>query len=233
MIDQEKIIVRLKALASSHQAEFSSSLIPGCKPMLGVKLPELRKIAKKIAKEDYRDYMEHCSDTYFEQEVLAAYVIGYAKDDIDSILSYADAFTKKVHNWSVSDSFCQNFTIAKKEQEKVYEWLCKLSVQKEEFPQRIVAVILMSHFLNQTYIDRVLSMMDQLSYDGYYTKMGVAWCIATAFAKFPKETAVYLHTNRLCDFTYNKAIQKMCESFRVSAEDKAYWREQKRKEVKK
>ena len=77
--------------------------------------------------------------------------------------------------------------------------------------------------------EKVLAVMDILQYDGYYTKMGVAWCVATAYAKFPKETAAYLGNNKLQDWTYNKAIQKMCESYRVSDEDKAYWKVRKRK----
>ena len=79
------------------------------------------------------------------------------------------------------------------------------------------------------YNDKVLGVMDTLQYDGYYTKMGVAWCVATAYAKFPKETSVYLEDNKLQDWTYNKAIQKMCESYRVGDEDKEYWKGRKRK----
>lgn len=63
----------------------------------------------------------------------------------------------------------------------------------------------------------------------YCTKMGVAWCVATAYAKFPKETGEYLANNKLQDWTYNKAIQKMCESYRVGDADKAYWKARKRK----
>ena len=47
---------RLRALADEKLAEFSSGLNPGCKPMLGVRLPELRKIAKELAKADYKDF---------------------------------------------------------------------------------------------------------------------------------------------------------------------------------
>lgn len=220
---------RLQALASTHQASFSSSLTPNCKPMLGVRLPGLRKIAKEIAKEDYKGFLEECPDTYFEYETLQAYVLGYAKDDIETILSYGDRFLPKIKDWSVNDSFCQNFSIARKYPERVFDWLMKYAKKEEEFPQRVVAVLLMSHFLVPEYIDKVLSVMDMLQYDGYYTKMGVAWCVATAYAKFPKETAAYLNHNQLRDWTYNKAIQKMCESYRVADADKAYWKERKRK----
>ena len=220
---------RLRALSDEKLANFSSGLNPGCKPMLGVRLPELRKIAKELAKENYRDFLEHCPDTYFEYETLQAYVLGYAKDDIETILSYADRFVPKIKDWSVNDSFCQNFTVARKYRERVYDWLMGYAKKEEEFSQRVVAVLLMSHFLVPEYIDRVLVVMDTLQYDGYYTKMGVAWCVATAYAKFPKETAAYLAENQLRDWTYNKAIQKMCESYRVSADDKAYWKVRKRK----
>lgn len=226
---KNELEVRLRELSSEHQAKFSSGLTPNCKPMLGVRLPELRKIAKEIAKADYRVFLEECPDTYFEYETLQAYVLGYAKDEIDVLLSYADRFLPKIRDWSVSDSFCQNFTVAKKYPERVFSWLMDYAKKEEEFSQRVVAVLLMSHFLVPEYIGKVLSVMDILQYDGYYTKMGVAWCVATAYAKFPKETGEYLAKNKLRDWTYNKAIQKMCESYRVSEEDKKYWRERKRK----
>jgi len=220
---------RLRALASEHQAKFSEGLTPNCKPMLGVRLPELRKIAKEIAKTDYRGFLEECPDTYFEYETLQAYVLGYAKDDIETILSYAARFVPKICDWSVNDSFCQNFSIARKYPERVFSWLMDYAKKEEEFSQRVVAVLLMSHFLVPEYIDKVLASMDILQYDGYYTKMGVAWCVATAYAKFPKETAAYLSDNKLQDWTFNKAIQKMCESYRVTEADKAYWKARKRK----
>ncbi len=220
---------RLRGLASGHQAEFSGSLTPNSKPMLGVRLPELRKIAKEIAKADYKDFLEECPDVYFEYETLQAYVLGYAKADIETILSYADRFIPKIGDWSVSDSFCQNFSVARKYPERVFDWLMGYAKKEEEFSQRVVAVLLMSHFLVPEYIGKVLGVMDTLQYDGYYTKMGVAWCVATAYAKFPKETAAYLSDNKLQDWTYNKAIQKMCESYRVAEQDKVYWKARKRK----
>jgi len=224
-----ELLPRLQALADEKLANFSSGLNPGSKPMLGVRLPELGKIAKELAKEDYKGFLEECPDTYFEYETLKAYVLGYAKDDIETILSYADRFVPTIGDWSVSDSFCQNFSIAKKYPERVFDWVMGYAKKEEEFSQRVAAVLLMSHFLVPEYIGRVLAVMDTLQYDGYYTRMGVAWCVATAYAKFPKETAVYLADNKLQDWTYNKAIQKMCESYRVGEEDKAYWKARKRK----
>ena len=86
-----------------------------------------------------------------------------------------------------------------------------------EFEVRVVAVMLMSQFLNDEYIDRVLETLDSLYTDSYYSRMGVAWAVATAMAKFPDKTLAYMNSesNHLDDWTYNKAVQKMRESFRV------------------
>lgn len=60
--------------------------------------------------------------------------------------------------------------------------------------------------------------------------MGVAWAIATAMAKQRDVTMEYFLSDRctLDDFTYNKAIQKMIESYRISEEDKKFLRGRKR-----
>ena len=59
--------------------------------------------------------------------------------------------------------------------------------------------------------------------------MGAAWAVATAMAKYRDKTLAFLKTTALDDWTYNKAIQKMLESYRVSPEDKILLRAMKRK----
>ena len=58
--------------------------------------------------------------------------------------------------------------------------------------------------------------------------MAVAWAISVCYVKFEKETMALLLDNALDDFTYNKSLQKITESFRVSKEDKARIRKMKR-----
>lgn len=225
----EEVNERLFLLAEEKNAKRSSTITPGARPMLGARIPDLRRLAKEIAKENYREFLEQCPDDYFEQQSLQAFVLGYAKDDIETILSYADRFIPKIRDWSVNDSFCQTFAVARKHRARVWEWLTPYAQKQDEFSQRVVAVLLMSHFLTDEYIVRVLQVMNRLTFDAYYTKMGVAWCVATAYAKYPEETCAFLQENRLDDWTFNKSIQKMTESYRVPAEDKVMLRGMKRK----
>ena len=225
----EEIRSFLEEHADVKYREFNSSLIPGTDNILGVRAPIMRSLAKQLAKEDWRSYLEEARDDSYEEICLQGFVIGYAKADIDELLSYAAAFIPKIHDWSVNDGFCSTFKIAQKHREKVWNFLMQYKNSPEEFEQRVVAVMLMNHFLVEDYIDEVLKVWDELNHEGYYCKMGVAWGVATAYAKFPKKTHAFLLQNHLDDFTYNKSIQKMIESYRVSAEDKEILRGMKRK----
>lgn len=225
----EEILAFLRENAEEKYREFSAGLIPDGAPMLGVRIPTIRTLAKRIAKEDWQSYLAGARDDYFEETMLQGLVIGYAKADVEDILPYAAAFIPKIQDWSVNDGFCSTFKIAQKNRERVFAFLMQYRESPNEFEQRVVAVMLMNHFLVEEYIDRVLLVWDSLKHEGYYCKMGVAWGIATAYAKFPKKTHAFLLQNHLDDFTYNKSIQKMLESYRIPAEEKMLLRAMKRK----
>ncbi len=94
---------------------------------------------------------------------------------------------------------------------------------------RFGVVMAMAHYIDEEYIDNVLQWMDRISHEGYYVKMAVAWALSVCYVKFPQKTMNYLKENHLDDFTYNKALQKIIESYRVSTEDKEIIRSMKRK----
>ena len=202
---------------SGHNPELNKKLNPTAKPSFGVRLPDLRNIAKNIAKEDYKWFLENNPMDTFEMETLQAFVIGYAKDDIHTLLEYMRKFIPTIHDWSVNDSLCQTFKIAKKYPQETYDFLMEYADSHREFEVRVVAVMLMSQFLNEEYIDRVIKTLNSLHAETYYSRMGVAWAVATAMAKFPDKTLAYMNSasNNLDDWTFNKAVQKMKESYRV------------------
>lgn len=99
----------------------------------------------------------------------------------------------------------------------------------QEYEIRFGVVMLLNFYLNERYIDQVLTALDQISHEAYYVKMAVAWAISMAYVKQPEVTLRYLNQNNLDDFTYNKALQKITESYRVDPESKQMIRSMKRK----
>ena len=188
----------------------------------GISIPELRKFAKKIAKEDYATFLNNDDYSSFELKLLHAFVIGYIRDDINIILKYFKAFIPHVNDWAVNDSLCQNFRIARTHQKIVWEFLMEYKNSKKEFECRIIAVVLLSHFLNDEYIDRVIKVLNELNTDDYYSQMGVAWAFATIMGKYPVKCLSYLKSKdcHLDKITLKHTKQKIRESFRVSKDIK-------------
>ncbi|MBR2068374.1 MAG: DNA alkylation repair protein [Candidatus Gastranaerophilales bacterium] len=184
----------------------------------GISIPELRKFAKKLAKENYKEFIEHNDYSSFELKMLHAFLIGYLKDDINTLLKYFKDFIPYVDDWAVNDSLCQNFRIARKYPDTVWNFLLNYKNSKKEFESRIVAVVLLSHYLNDEYIDRVIEVINSLNTDDYYSQMGTAWAVATIMGKYPEKCLEYLKSEKcnLDKITYNKSLQKIKESYRVS-----------------
>ena len=215
----------LESIAEADYKKFSASLIPGVTNMLGIRIPILRNMAKKLAKEDWKGCMEWEDILYFEETMLQGLVLGYAKAPVEEILEYTKGFIPKIDNWSVNDVFCSTFKIARKEPKEVWDFLMTYKDSDKEFELRVVAVMLMSYFLRDDYIDEVLTVLGGLKNVGYYTSMAVAWAYATAWAKYPEKTKQYLAEYPIDTETYRRTLRKCIESYRISEQDKLWIRE--------
>ena len=209
MIKELKDILPKKKVANPY----------GFENYYGVRLPELRKIAKIIVEEKRYDFFEEKHES-FEELTIHAYAIGYLKEDINVCLKYLKDFIPLVNNWSVSDSLCQNMKFARKYPKEVFEFLKSMKDSDKEWKIRIVAVTMLSHFLNDEYIDEVITILDNLKRPTYMAKMGIAWAFATIMVKYEDKMFKYLNNSSLDEWTYNKAINKMRESYRVSSSAK-------------
>ena len=187
----------------------------------GISVPALRKTARKIARQNYRILFEKTDFSTFELRLLNALVLGYARDDLPNLLACFARFVPYVDDWAVCDALCQGFTIARRHPQEVWDFVMQYRNSRREFAARIVAVVLLSHYLNDDYIDKVLKVLDSLYTEKYYAQMGVAWALATVCAKYPAKCLQYLQgPNHLDATTFNMTIRKIKESFRVAPEVK-------------
>lgn len=220
---------QLLELANSSHKKFTSALIPNIDNILGIKTPELRKIAKEIAKDDWKQYIEATGKEFFEETLVEGMVIGFLKLDINEHLEYVKAFIPKIDNWATCDSFCGALKFTKKNQKIVWDFILPYLNSDKEFEVRFAVIMFLSYFIDDIYIDEVLNYLNQVTHRAYYVQMGVAWAISVAYVKFPEKTMIFLKNNNLDNFTFNKSLQKITESFRVSDEDKSLIKSMKRK----
>lgn len=188
----------------------------------GISMPELKKLAQKIAAEDYRYFIQNNGFETFELRLLHAYVLGYARDDIKTLLKYFEEFIPYVNHWAINDTLCLSFKIAREYPEQVWKFLMKYKNSHKEFESRIVSVMLLYHYLKDDYIDKVISVLNNLDTSEYYSSMGAAWAVAEIMGKYPERCLEFLQSStcHLDKKTYNKSLQKIRESYKVSDEIK-------------
>lgn len=217
--------------ASESYRKFSAALIPNVEmdTILGVRLPELRGLAKQLAKGDWRSYLKQADSDYFEEVMLQGMVIGYAEADPEQKLVYVAQFVPKIDNWSVCDSFCSGLKFARANKPRVWQFVQPYLSSPREYDVRFGVVMLLNQYMEEEYISAVLKHLDEIRHDGYYAKMAVAWALSICYIKLHEPTLNYLQCSSLDDFTYNKALQKITESLRVDPQTRNLIRGMKRK----
>ncbi len=221
MYDYAKIEEYLRQEAEPEFQRFTARLMPGVERVLGVRLPKLRKLAKKIAKEEYRAFLMETPDSSYEMLLLKGMVIGYARGlSTEEHLALVSWFVPKIDNWSVCDVFCSGLKFTREAKEEVWTFLAPYFASGEAFCLRFAFVMALGYFVEEAYLEEIFLRADAVKEENYYVRMAVAWALSMCYVKYPKETEGYLASCGLDDFTYKKTIQKICESRQVEDAEK-------------
>ena len=143
-------------------------------------------------------------------------------------LIYLEKYVPEIYDWSGCDIVISTFKCSDEELKKVYDFIMKYRYSKNEYETRFMIVMLFN-FIKEEYLDKIKEILETENFDKYYTQMAAAWLISVMFVKHREYTLAYLNNNSLDNFTYNKALQKIRESLRVSKEDKELVKKMKRK----
>lgn len=230
MMNGKQIRAALEEKADAKYRKFSSGLLPGTETILGVRLPALRSLAKKLARQDWRENLSQIADDSFEEIMLQGMMIGYVDCPTDKRLELIRRFVPKIDNWSVCDSFCSGLKFVKSEQERVWRFLQLYLTSKLEFEQRFGAVMLLDYYIDDEWLDHTLSALEQLSAEKYYAQMAVAWAMAECYLRFPERVLPVLKEARLAPEIQQKALQKIIESRKISPDTRDAIRALKKKQ---
>ena len=220
---KESLQAELFALQDLQYQKFHSSLLPGVENIIGVRMPLLRKLAKEILRGDWRSYLDSSvavPNTYYEDNILQALLIGTSKISLQERHTYIKAFVPKINNWAVCDLFCSTLKEVQRYPQEYWQMLMPYFNSTNAYDLRFASVMLLNHFTSDEFAEEALKLLEAIKHEDYYVKMGVAWAISIFYIKQPKLTLSLLKQNNLDNFTHNKAIQKIRESFRVSNEEK-------------
>ncbi len=217
-----RIREKLFSLKDDKYAEFQSKLIPAVPRtgFIGVRTPELRKLAKDLAKlPDTAQFLDDLPHETFDENNLHGMIISYLKD-YDETIRRLDEFLPFVDNWAVCDQMSP--AIFKKHKNALLSEIKRWQMSDREYTVRFGTGMLMAHYLDEDFSTEYIEWAAVANRDEYYVKMMTAWFFATALSKQYDSTVIWLEQRRLDTWTHNKAIQKAVESYRISDEKKQY-----------
>ena len=212
--------------------DFQAKLMPTINPesMIGVRTPELRKLAKQLAKrDDIDEFLDALPHKYFDENQLHAFIISGMKD-YEKCLERLEAFLPFVDNWATCDQMSPK--IFKKHRAELVQKIDKWIESDYTYTVRFAIGMLMEHFLDEDFDIVYADMVADVHSEEYYINMMIAWYFATALAKQYDAIVPYIIEQRLNTWTHNKTIQKAVESYRITPEQKTYLRTLKIKEKK-
>ena len=212
----------LLALQDISYADFQAKLTPNIPRdlFIGVRVPEARKLAKRIIGEpETSKFLRDLPHRYYDENMLHGLLISEMKD-YDACLVAVDDFLPYVDNWAVCDIMSPK--IFKKNKTALLEKIKEWSASEKTYTCRFGIEMLMSHFLDEDFKPEYLEIPASVKSEEYYVKMMIAWFFATALAKQWDATIKYLEDQRLDRWTHNKAIQKARESRRITPKEKEY-----------
>lgn len=210
----------LKVYAEDEYRDFSVKLTPSGRPILGVRVPLVRKLAGLVPKEKIENLLKR-KPTTFEEVLVRGFLI--CRLPYEKMLVKFDSQVDYIDNWSTCDLFCAGLKKSlKKHQEEFLDLKIRgLLEDKREFAVRGGLVLLKCHYMDAQYLEFIFEASERLAErDEYYVKMAIAWLLSECFIKYPAATAGYLVNSSLPKWTFNKTISKICDSYRVDAETK-------------
>ncbi len=215
MITYEEVLSRLNGESDKKYAAFHKKLLKNDSvQLLGVKIPVLRKLAREWKGE--LDCFLRFPDEYYEITFLKCTIVGMLS--YDEFIKKVDGVVPLLNNWATCDCFVA--PCVKKHREDFIPYIQKYLKSDKEFTVRYALVMLLHYYVEEGYLPLIFQSVRELTSRTYYVMMGAAWLIAETLVKNFEAGVEFLQENSLPIETHNKAIQKACESYRITSEQK-------------
>ena len=207
-----------------------------------IALPDGSRKAIANGREAIRCFESTASNTLcYEETVIWGFLINLEKCTLEERLAMLEHYVPVLDNWAVCDSYCANAKwMARADKEMLWMFLKRYFRSGHEFEVRFAIVSTMTYFLNDEWLVRVFEQLERIDFgsitskymsekgkpktaqqgtvqgaEPYYVRMGVAWLLATALAKFPTQAREFARTTRLPADVIKLYTRKARESLRT------------------
>ncbi len=213
----KELISEIEKEGSQSKKEFTGRIIPTKKVIIsGAPIPFIKSKAKKLVKEEEIDLS--LLGTYYEIDILLGLMIAYSPLSIEEKYKLIDVYLSKADNWADIDIFSSAFKV--KDFSLGLKYIKKYLQSTSPYERRFGYIHFLSNYVKKEYVKEIFPLIN--NDEDYIVQMGIAWLLSVTFIKCKEETLEYLNKAALSPQIIRMFIRKVCDSRRVSDEDKEF-----------
>ena len=200
--------------ADKKFADFSKSLSNSDYISIGIKNPVLRQIVKEHVSDEELKLEDFELGKYLEVDFIYFGLALSRLKTIDEQLNFLRSNIRKAKSWAITD--CVQTYLKKSDFDAFLKFFKDLHNSKFTFERRFCYVFGLKHWKNP----RILEIFPLFqTNEEYMVMMAEAWLLATVAIDFPDQVFEFLSSTE-DTVLKRKTISKMCDSFRISDEQK-------------
>ena len=211
------VVRELNANADEKYRDFIAKLVPTIEKdtIIGVRMGDLRRLAREIRKEANLDIFNEAKFYYREEKLLYALCIFKMSESFDAAMDALDKFLPYINSWEVTDLIAGEIIIKEVQREKAFQKALSYVHSSDEYTIRLGLVIMNKKFNDKAHIDKIIDAIKNITLNTYYVNMAAAWLLCELY------------------FTDKAKVDELLSSKAISTEIKKMTRQKIRESLKK
>ena len=201
--------------------KFNRKIVPDTtKQMIGVRLPEIRKIVNSVNFNDAISFF-NSPHIYYEEIMAHGLLIARFCEKIDTY-RVLNEFLPHIDNWAICDTTVLSLKNLANNKDLLLQNIIIWLQSEHIYTVRFAIVLLLAYFTEKKYSEKIIKLVLAKDFDEYYINMAIAWLFSVMLVKDYETTIQLLERKTLPRFIQNKTIDKARESYRIDINKKIY-----------
>lgn len=210
------LVRELNANADAKYKDFIAKLVPTIEKdtIIGVRMGDLRRLAREIRKEETLDIFNEAKFYYREEKLLYALCIFKMSESFDKAMDALDEFLPYINSWEVTDLIAGEIIIDETHIDKAFQKALSYVHSSDEYTIRLGLVIMNKKYNDEAHIEKILDALKSISLDTYYVNMAAAWLLCELYFTDKAKVDEFLSSEAISMEIKKMTRQKIRESLK-------------------
>lgn len=210
------VVRELNANADAKYRDFIAKLVPAIEKdtVIGVRMGDLRRLAREIRKEENLDIFNEAKFYYREEKLLYALCIFKMSESFDAAMNALDEFLPYINSWEVTDLIAGEIIIDEAHIDKAFQKALSYVHSSDEYTIRLGLVIMNKKFNDKAHIDKIIDAIKNITLNTYYVNMAAAWLLCELYFTDKDKVDEFLSSESISMDIKKMTRQKIRESLK-------------------